>query len=196
VIAGWLESALNRALALDPDAARRIGELDGRVLLLELDNGGDAPLRFYIVPSATGVSLRREHDGVPDVTIAGTPSVFLRQLRRGPTVSGELTIRGDIELGQRFQRLLSSFRPDWEEGLAGMLGDVPAHQVARTLRAVGVWGAAAVRTLGADASEYLKEEAMVLAKRDRVEKFLRDVDRLRADADRLEKRVQRLTGNR
>lgn len=190
-----LEGAINRALQLDPDALQRIGDLHGKVILLELAGEG-APVRVYLFPSPDGLRLQPQYDGLPDVTISGTPSVFLNQLRHGPTVSDALVIRGDIELGQRFQRILSRLAPDWEEGLARLIGDVPAHQVARVARALFVWSREALRTLGADGADYLKEEAFVLAKRGRVEQFLGEVDRLRADVDRLEKRVERLTSEK
>ena len=186
---------MNRALALDPEALRRLGELDGKVILLELASG-QSPVRVYVLPTHVGVRLLREYAGVADVTITGTPSIYLRQLLRGPTVSGELTIRGDIELGQQFQRILTSLHIDWEEGLAQYIGDVPAHELGRFARGMRQWGERVLRTLGADMSEYLQEESLVLAKRERVQEFLREVDRLRADADRLEKRLQQLGGDR
>ncbi len=186
---------MNRGLRLDPDALQRLGELQGRVILLELAGEGQ-PLRCYVLPSSEGMRLQREYDGLPDVTISGTAGVFLRQFLRGSAVSDALTIRGDIELGQRFQRILTRLAPDWEEGLARLVGDVPAHQLARFARAFFDWGRGTMRTLGIDGTEYLKEEALVLAKRERVEDFLREVDRLRADADRLEKRLARLAGMR
>lgn len=186
-----LEEAVNRALQLDPDAIRRLGALEGKVILLELAAEG-APLRFYLFPGASGLRLQRAYDRMPDVTISGTAAVFLRQLVRGPTVSDALTIRGDIELGQRFQRILSGLEPDWEEGLARVVGDVPAHQIARLAQGLREWAGQALQTLGADGAEYLQEEALILARRERVREFLREVDRLRADTDRLEKRLQRL----
>ncbi|MBI3898132.1 MAG: SCP2 sterol-binding domain-containing protein [Gammaproteobacteria bacterium] len=193
VLGGLFEAAINRALHLDPEATRRFGELHGKAILLEIADE-HTPLRLYVLPTASGVGLQREYDRTPDVTISGTREIFMKQLLRGPTVSGELTIRGDIELGQRFQRIVSSLDPDWEEGLARVIGDIPAHQLGRFARGFRQWGVRAAQTLGVDAAEYLQEEAFVLAKRERVQAFLRDVDNLRADTDRLEKRVQRLIG--
>lgn len=185
------QDAINRVLRLDPDAARQLGELAGKAILLELAAEG-SPLRLYVLPTMDGLQLRRHHDRQPDVTISGTTSVFLRQLTRGPTVSDALTIRGDIELGQRFQRVFARLAPDWEEGLARFIGDVPAHQVARFARATRAWAGRTADVLGEDGAEYLKEEAMILAKRGRVADFMRAVDELRADVDRLEKRLQHL----
>src|SRR5205823_5418445 len=105
--------------------------------------------------SPESLRLTADSERLPDVTISGTPSVFLNQLVRGPTVSDELTLRGDIELGQRFQRVLRQFKPDWEEGLAQIVGDVAAHQVGLFARTFLRWGTDAARTLGRDAADYL-----------------------------------------
>ena len=194
VLERLFEQALNRTLHLDPQALERLEALAGKVILLELAAEG-APLRFYVFPSGAGLRLQRTYDRTPDVTISGTAPVFLGQLVRGPAVSDALTIRGDIELGQRFRRILADLDPDWEEGLARVAGDVPAHQIVRLGRGLRTWAAQALQTLGMDGAEYLQEEALVLARRDRVQEFLREVDRLRADADRLEKRLQRLASS-
>jgi ubiquinone biosynthesis protein UbiJ len=186
-----IEAAVNRAIHLDPDIRRRLGELEGKIILLEIA-GDTAPLRVYVQPSTEGLRLTNDSDHLPDVTISGTPSVFLNQVMRGPTVSDELTLRGDIELGQRFQRTLRQFKPDWEEGLSRVVGDLAAHQIGLFARTLRRWGTDAARTLGRDAADYLTEESFVLAKRERVKSFLQDVDRLRADVDRLEQRLVRL----
>ena len=190
------ERVINRVLRLDPEAQRRFGELAGKTILIEVAAEG-VPLRFFVSPGADGTTFRRESERTPDVTISGTTSIFLRQWRgSGAAISDELTIRGDIELGQRFQRALSALDPDWEEGLAQALGDLPAHQIARFARAVRTWTQTAVTRLADDTAEYLQEEAFVLAKRERVAAFLRAVDVLRSDADRLEQRLQRLANKK
>ncbi|MFL6712140.1 MAG: SCP2 domain-containing protein, partial [Sulfurifustis sp.] len=181
IAAGLLEATVNRVLQLDPDAKRRFAELDGKTILIELAREG-AIERFYVMPSADRLRVAREYDRLPDVTISATPSVFLNQLLRGPTVSDALVIRGDVDLGQRFQRILSRLSPDWEEGLARVVGDIAAHQMMRFVRGFVGWGRQAMSTLGQDAAEYLQEEALVLAKRERLAEFLRGVDEVRAGA--------------
>ncbi|BAU46991.1 sterol-binding protein [Sulfurifustis variabilis] len=186
-----IEEIIDRLLELDPETRERLTSLDGKVICLELAADTE-PLRLYIVPDKAGVRLRRAYPGLPDVTIAGTPAVFLRQLT-GPAVSAELKIRGDVDLGSRFQRAVSGFAPDWEEGLARVVGDFPARQIGNVTRALVDFGRRAVRTLGQDTAEYLLEEGLVAAPRARVQAFLNEVDKLRMDVDRLEKRLERLT---
>jgi predicted lipid carrier protein YhbT len=108
------EETINRILRLDPDTLARLGELDGKVIRLRL--GGTDQFEIFVLPSDTGVSLRGHHDGAPDVTLAGNIPVFaklaLRRVVPDVVADGEVQISGDIDLGQRFQRLLEKIDVD------------------------------------------------------------------------------------
>lgn len=206
-----LEQAVNRLLRLDPETLARLGALDGKCIGLRLA-GADRDLEFFLFPSAAGFRVRATRDVAdsregggratpgaivePDVTIRGDVPVFTRLVFGGnpATRAGELQIRGDIELGQDFQRLLRALDIDWEEHAAHVVGDVAAHQLGRAARGLRAWARQSGETLRQDAREYLQEESRLLAKREAVDGFLRAVDELRADADRLEQRLARLTG--
>ena len=192
-----LEELLNRLLRLDPQALLRLGELDGKTVCLRVARGTGEPVTLYMAPSEAGLRLLASH-GAPDVTITGDVPLFARLLfgedAPNPSSASALQISGDIELGQRFQRILRAIEPDWEEQAARLVGDVAAHQLGRAARALRDWGRHAVQTLGQDVTEYLQEESQTLAKRGRVDAFMREVDTLRADFDRLQKRLERLEG--
>lgn len=188
-----LEMAVNRALRLDPDTLARLGELDGKCIAVCLARDG-RDVEFFLFPTAGGFRIRATPDGVPDVTIRGDVPVFARLLfgGNGTARAGELQIGGDIELGQHFQRLLKGIDLDWEEQVARVVGDVAAHQLARAARGLRAWARQSRGYLEQDAREYLVEESRLLPRREAVERFLRAVDTLRADADRLEKRIEQI----
>lgn len=188
-----LESAINRVLRLDAHSLRRLGELEGKTIRVDLD--GEPPLTLFVFPSGAGLRLRRRHEHGADVTLRGSLPLLARLARTG-IAAGELQISGDVELGSRFKRILEDIDPDFEEPLARVLGDPAAHALGRAARGAFDWGRHAAQALARDVTEYLQEESRVLAPRARVEEFMRAVDRLRADADRLEQRVQRLAGRR
>jgi ubiquinone biosynthesis protein UbiJ len=191
-----LEEIIDRLLRLDPDTSARLGEMAGKVIRLRLLLDGAAPLEVFVLPSEAGVRLRVEHPGEADVTIGGTPGVFARAFfgEVRPSTAASLEIRGDVELGRRFERVLKGLDIDWEEQASRLFGDVIAHRLGNLARAVRAQAATTVRTLERDVVEYLQEETRLLPRRERVEAFLQAVDRLRADADRLEKRLERLRG--
>jgi ubiquinone biosynthesis protein UbiJ len=186
----------NRVLRLDPETLKRLGEFDGKLICLRFVRPELPPLELFLWPSEAGFRIETRCDTVPDVTIAASSVVFARLALKRGIASGEMQISGNMELGQKFQRILGQIDIDWEEELAHVTGDVIAHQVGNALRAAQRFGEHAYRTLTQDAAEYLQEEARLLARRERVEQFLSDVDRLRSDVERLAKRLERLDGAR
>ncbi len=189
VLIAVLEDAVNRLLRLDPESLREWGRLSGRVILLEL-RGLGRPL--FLVPSEGGVHVLTEHAGVPDTVISiglgGVLSLALGQQTRA-FLAGEIEVSGDIELGQRFQRILRRVDIDWEEVAARLLGDPLAHQLGNSMRAAGSGLRATGELIMRDVAEYLQCESRNLPQRHEVDDFLDAVDVLRADVDRLEQRI-------
>jgi ubiquinone biosynthesis protein UbiJ len=186
----FVQTIVNRLLQLDAQTLRHLGELEGKIIRLDFGSGAES-LTLFVEPGAHGLRLSREHARAADVTMRGSIPVFARLARTG-IAAGELQISGDIELGSRFKRILEGLDLDWEEPLSRVVGDVAAHQVGRAAQAARAWGEHAVRALAQDTAEYLQEESRLLAPRLRVEEFLRAVDKLRADTDRLHKRIEQL----
>ena len=189
---GVLEDAANRLLRLDPDSLRELGGISGRVIRLDLRGLGRA---LYLFPSEAGIYIRTEHAGVPDAILsarlAGLLNLALGR-QSWAFLSGELEISGDIELGQRFQKILRRFDIDWEEAVARWLGDPLAHQLGNFMRAVSSGLRASGEVVMRDLVEYLQHERRDLPSRHEVDAFLRAVDVLRADVDRMEQRIARL----
>jgi ubiquinone biosynthesis protein UbiJ len=189
---GALEVAFNAALALDPETLQRLAKLEGKVIALELQ----APaLTLFVAPHAKGLRLMAWFDGVPDTTLTGTPAGFLRLASGTPgsgMFSGDVAIRGDVELGRQFKRIFSALDFDWEEHLSHLTGDVIAHQAGNLLRGFGAWVREAGENLRQGTGDYLKEESGALPTRPEVEAFARAVEALRADTDRLEARIKHL----
>jgi len=191
-----LESALNRALRLDPEWREKLAPLTGRRIGLQLEGLG---LRFVLYPHEAGIRVMGVPEGEladhADAVIRGTPLALGGMALEGDEralFAGEVRIEGDVELGQRFRRLLDELDLDWEEALSRLTGDAFAHHLGRTLRGLGAWGRQALETLAQDAAEYLQVESGINPTREEVEDFVREVDTLRDDVERLAARVQRL----
>lgn len=185
-----LEAAINAALRLDPETFQRLRGFGGRVVALEFRG---TPLNLYLLPGADGVQLLSAFEAEPDATLSGSPLALLRfGAGGGGLFGGEVTIRGDVELGRRFKALLEGLQIDWEEHLSHLVGDVAAHQLGNLARGVAGWGRAGLDALARDAGEYLQEERRWLPHPRPVRGWMAEVDRLRGDLDRLEARVERL----
>lgn len=189
VVATALETAVNGVLRLDPVSRDRLETLAGRQIALESAGFG---LRLYLFPGAGGVRIRGEPVGTPDLTVRATPLTLLRLARGEPVSDGSLEFDGDVQLGRELQNLLAGLDIDWEELLARLIGDLPAHRLGNLARSGRAWSDRALANLTRDAGEYLQYEHRDLPPAHVVDRFLDEVDRLREDTERLEARVRRL----
>jgi ubiquinone biosynthesis protein UbiJ len=192
-ILATLETLVNRYLSLDPEGAARLGDLQGRVIMIELAGFGT---RVFVIPGADGLQLFGDYAGEPDCALCGTPLALARMgvsgQKEDQLFSGEVRIAGDTHLAQAFGNFLGGLDVDWEEQLSRLLGDAAAHQIGVQVRGVERWGRRTSDILTQDIQEYLQEEARLLPGRYETQAFLDDVDRLRDDVERLAARVTRL----
>jgi ubiquinone biosynthesis protein UbiJ len=103
---------------------------------------------------------------------------------------GDVQISGNAEIAQQFRELGELLKPDIEAGLARFLGGSGAHLAMRGMRAAAGWTRDAAWTSVRNLAEYLSHESRDLVSRPEAEHFLRGVDTVREQLDRIEARLQ------
>lgn len=186
-ITGSLEKIFNRYLRMDPETIERLSHLQGKVILILFP---DFNLQFYLLPTHNGVQLLNTYAGSVDTTIKTSPFALMRQLKNKD--HSEITIEGDVELGQQIRDLLLQMNIDWEEQLSKITGDVVAHQIGKGFRSLLSWGKQTSHNMQQNVTEYLQEEAQLLPSRKEIEDFLNAVSFLRNDVERLEAKLELL----
>jgi ubiquinone biosynthesis protein UbiJ len=185
-----LEIALNRYLALEPDALAECGRLQGRVLALHAEGPG---WEFFLCPHAAGVQVLDAWPDPPAVRITAPPAALARRVLRGPDAAGAgVRVEGDAELLARFSAMLAKVGFDLEEWLARAVGDGPAHRLTQGLRGLVDWGRRSASTLALDTAEYLREETRDLVHRADAERWMDDVTTLSERTARLTRRLEEL----
>ena len=191
-----LEQAVNAWLTLDPDALTRFAPCFGKVIALDLQGTG---LMLYCLPGKQGLTFMSQYQGKPDTTLSGRPFALFKLAIGDSTevmFEGEVTIRGDVELGQVFKRAMDKLDIDWEEHLSHLTGDVIAHKAGHLLREFGQWWQHSRQRMAEDAREYIQDEVQLNPTRNEAEHFYRDVAKLRDDVARLSARVNILLKKR
>lgn len=187
-----IASVLNRNIQATTPARELCAELSGTVIAIRVR---DTALSAYFLINDDTLQLTASNDRDPDVVISGTiVTLALMAGRSGEAAirDGSLDLTGDSETALQFQQLLKYARPDIEEELSGLVGDVAAHRIGRFARSLRRWGRDARSTMGANIKEYLQEEGRDVPSRRDVDSFSDDVSTLRDDVERLEARVNRL----
>ncbi|MDH5456987.1 MAG: SCP2 sterol-binding domain-containing protein [Gammaproteobacteria bacterium] len=183
---------LNRNIAESTPARELCEQLSGAVVAIRVRNTALAAF-FIVADDALDVVSTTSQE--PDVVITGSLLTLAGMAGNSGAAAiraGSLDLTGDASLAAQFQRLLLLARPDMEEELSNLVGDLAAHRLGEFARGVGRWGREARSTMSANIREYLQEESRDTPSRYEVEKFGAAVNTLRDDVDRVEARLNRL----
>jgi ubiquinone biosynthesis accessory factor UbiJ len=191
VIERLLDRVVARAMADSPRATALIAALQGRRLALEVSG-----TPFRTVVESTGRTLKafrpQQTDAPADAKIVGAPLSLLALTgadAQAVIQRGDVRIEGDAEIAQQFRELGLLLRPDLEAAMAGVLGRSGAHLLVRGMRAAADWTRTAAWTSVRNVAEYLAHESGDLVSRSESEHYLRGVDQLREQLDRIDARL-------
>lgn len=194
MLTATLEQLVNRGLPRSVRARALCAELAGRSLAVEIP--GLTRLRV----TSNGVTLGIARSDAPaDTTLTAGVLALWGLAGDSPEAvvqRGDVVISGDAHLAEQFRELGRLLRPDPEEELALLVGDVAAHRLARVARAALRLPRRAAATAFVNLAEYLGHERGDLVPRHEGEQFLRGVDTLREDIDRAAARLELLARRR
>jgi ubiquinone biosynthesis accessory factor UbiJ len=187
-----IENLLNRNLPRSPRAQELCAQLAGQRVRIEARGLG-----WVLVAECLATSIRLAKNDVEPAAAEISGSLMNLAALAGPHPEevirrGDVIIRGDAEVAQKFRELAMLLKPDVEEELSRLIGDTPAHQALRFVRAATSFGRRAASTGVRNVAEYLAHERRDLVPTPEAEDFYRAVERLREDLDRLDARARLL----
>ena len=186
ITAGLFERSLNHLLLQSPGATEAL-----------LRHAG-CSVRFDL--TLAQFDLRIADDGcfseaaidTPDAVIRPTPALLTRLPFFGREALRHAEYSGDPALLATLDRVFKQLSWDVEADLAPLVGDIAAHRLHTLGRDTLAGMAQAASALGHNASEYLVEEAELMARAVDIARFNRDVDILADDVARLDARLRLL----
>lgn len=183
--------ALNHLLHQNSWALESLHPYAGKTIRISIP-----PLQSTLTIDASGTCTTATKEAAIDAEIRLSTGAALRMLVQPEAAMGLATLDGDMAFASTFGKVLQNLRWDAEEDLSRIVGDIPAHQLAQT----GAYirqeiGRQAASVAGMFAEYWLEEEPMI-AKKTHLARFSREVDVLREDSERLEKRLERLEQSR
>jgi ubiquinone biosynthesis protein UbiJ len=180
---------LNEQIRASTAARERLGELEGKRFAVVV-KGSD--LRVVVESAAGELKLSKSADAACDVELSAGAFDLLKLARSASLAElkgAGATLSGDIHVAEAFAELMRLATPDPEAALAGFVGDMPAHALGQAARGAVGFTRRAGRALEQNVAEYLQEERPTLAPPPLARAFSADVERLRDDVERAERRI-------
>ncbi|TLM79079.1 ubiquinone biosynthesis accessory factor UbiJ [Microbulbifer harenosus] len=189
-----LETAINTALRYDPGSRARLSKLAGKVLGVNLT--APAINLFLVIDDEDDeggyVEVHSRWSGEVTTELSGSALAFLQLLRNRDATPARLgvTVRGSSALLAELQSILRDLDVDWEEPLAKLIGDAPAHQLGTGIRMAASWLKDALGSAPKAGAEAVSEEWRMTPPQAQFEAFAEDVAGFAQGVDRLEARIE------
>ena len=192
----WLnliESAGNHLLSLDPEFLEQLQPFYGKTFRIQLI---DPDFAIDLRPCPDGFLVEHAADMIPEVTLSGSPWAFAQLAKEGAHsdvfAKGRISMQGDAELGQAFQRLLTGLQIDWEELIASLLGDRAARSLYRFAGELKNWFQQSSDHFKQNTGEILQQEFNIAPSKVEFDALRNDIETLRSDTARLEAHLAKL----
>lgn len=185
-----LEIALNHALRFDMESHEKLQHFANRSIRIDITN-----LNIAVIGRFTDdrILLETAEEHVADLMIKADSFALLKLVQQPDSLfSNRIQIRGDVQFAKQLQDWQQHFDFDWEQQLARVTGDTLAYPLAQSLRRGFDWLNYNRSEFEQSLAEYLREESQYLPDKSQTERFMQNVDLLRADTERLEARIKRL----
>ncbi|WP_047049718.1 ubiquinone biosynthesis accessory factor UbiJ [Vibrio mexicanus] len=137
LVTAAIETSLNILINDDPELGRRLSRLKGKVIQLHIKEI-DRAITFVF---SQQIDVLGQYEGEPDCYLSLNLSI-LPELREQSNITklikeDRLVLEGDIQLAQKFAQLMTDCKPDLEEWLSRVTGDVVARTLVQGVKNVG-----------------------------------------------------------
>tara|TARA_B110000971_G_C20008052_1_gene500195 strand:- start:1061 stop:1744 length:684 start_codon:yes stop_codon:yes gene_type:complete len=186
------ESLINGALKYDPATLRKMGELEGKVLLIESTM---PPLKLAMETNDQGIMLHSNWQDKADTTVSGSlisiAGLAVNSASQASFSGSGVNMSGDLDLLLKINNLMAELNVDWEAILASVIGDIPAHLMADKLRKSAAMAKDVGQRAKSAAAEVAKEELRVTPTSPEFKGFSQQVRELSSGVERAAARINK-----
>ncbi|EIO3974835.1 SCP2 domain-containing protein [Vibrio vulnificus] len=192
LITAVIETSLNVLVKDSPDLEKRLLRLKGQVIQVHLQELNKT-LTFIF---SQQIDVLANYEGQPDCYLSLKLAV-LPELREQANITklikqDKLILEGDIQLAQKFAQLITDAKPDVEEWVSRVTGDVVAHSLAQGVKNVGGFVGRQAKKQQHHLAQVITEEWRLAPGPLEVAYFCDQVDEVKSELARLEARLQKL----
>ncbi len=192
LVTAVIETSLNTLINDNPDLVRRLSRLKGQVIQVHIKEL-DKTLTFVF---SQQIDVLANYEGEPDCYLSLHLSV-LPELKEQANITklikqDKLVLEGDIQLAQKFSQLMDDCKPDVEEWLSRVTGDVVAHTLVQGVKGMGSFVGEQAAKHQNHLAQVLTEEWKIAPPPLEVAHFCDQVDDVKSQAARVEARLNAL----
>lgn len=187
-----IETTMNTLLKDNPEHGRRLNRLKGKVLQIHLIE----PKKTLTFVFSQQVDVLAHYEGSPDCFLSLHLAV-LPQLKDQNNITRlikqeKIELEGDLKLAQQFSELMEDCKPDVEEWLSRVTGDIVAHTVVQGAKEATGWLKEQANKHQSYAAQVLTEEWRIAPGPLEVAYFCDQISEIEASVTSVDARIESL----
>lgn len=187
ILSSGILIGLNHLLQGAEWARLRLRPFSGQVLNIQLP-----PLSLSLGVTPEGLFCKAEQTTQANVSITLPRATPLLILQDSSLVLQQAGVSGNAEFAETLSFIFRNLSWDVEADLAPLVGDILAHRLVKTGKALKAKLTQNSRNLVENCVEYTRDEVELLVDTRKQAQRTRDIGTLRDDVARMEKRIQQL----
>ncbi|MFA0441067.1 hypothetical protein BCU70_15900 [Vibrio sp. 10N.286.49.C2] len=192
LVTAVVETTLNTLIQDDDELVKRVSRLKGQAIQIHLREFNKS-LTFIF---SHQIDVLANYEGVADCSLSLNLSV-LPELKEQANITqlikqDKLELEGDIQLAQKFAQLMTDSKPDLEEWLSRVTGDVVAHSLVQSAKGALSLVSSQVSKHQDHFGQVLTEEWKIAPAPLEIAAFCDQVDDVRSAVDKFSIRIERL----
>ncbi|MHA2939883.1 ubiquinone biosynthesis accessory factor UbiJ [Vibrio sp. RC27] len=193
LITASIEVVLNRLIQDDPALGRQLARMKGKVIQLHLK---ELSMTLTFVFSQQ-IDVLADYEGDLDCYLSLSLATF-PQLKEQANITqlikqDKLILEGDMQLAQKFAQLMSDSKPDLEEWLSRLTGDVVSHTLCRGVKSVNATLKSSMKKHQSHLAQAITEEWRIAPAPLEIAHFCDQVDDVASQFARIESRFRTIT---
>lgn len=188
MLASYATNPLNHILRNESWACKRLQSYEGKTVCIRIPPFVN--LKMIVQPN--GELGHYQDDFEADTTLSILPTLLPRLLAHEESAYEAIDISGDTTFAEDLITIGKHLKPNFEQELGKILGDIPAHRITQAGEAIFQWHINLVNNISESLGEYWQEEQPIIAKENEVKRFSHQVKALENDVDQLEKRINQI----
>ncbi len=180
---------INSALQRESWASKWLQSYEGKSVRIRIPPLVD--LKMVVLSNGEFGYSNDTHEA--DVTLSCSPGVLPGLIARDELAYDNIDVTGDAMFAEDLITISKSLKPGIEQELGKLIGDIPAHRLAKAGESFFQWHINLVKNLSDTLGEYWSEEQPIVVKPGDLRNFSRQTEAVKNNLDQLETRINRLT---
>ncbi len=188
MLASFATNPLNHILRNESWACKQLQLHEGKTFCIRIP-----PFAHFKMSVLANGELQSSPENLEaDTTLSILPAILPRLIMHDESAYNGINISGDVQFAEDLVTVSKHLKPNFEQVLSKILGDIPAHRITKVGESLFQWHVDLIKNFSDALGEYWQEEHPIIAESKLIKDLFREINELEHGVNQLEHRVNQI----